>query len=167
MQMTVDRVIGLAQWLLLAGIAYTTTASVGYFVSPLDSTSNNSMTGTISAAADDSRRATLELAQSTHLFGVAQEDEVVPSEPIEVATGLPLELRGVFVSDSPVASVAILARRNHRAERYRVGEMVPGEVELIAILSDHVILNNGGRREILSFPKRTEGSRRAAGVLSD
>lgn len=71
-----------------------------------------------------------------------------------VATGLPLELRGVFAARPVEASVAYISVSGAAPVAFRVGE-APGGATITAILRDRVILSNGGNSEFLAFPDPT------------
>ena len=165
MQMLVNRVVSTTRWLLVAGISCMPIGSLSYFLKPVGAAPVTWLATAAPAAANDSSRTTLDLVQSKRLFGTPQNDGSADAEPAEVATKLPLELRGVFVTEAPGESVAILGRPNHHAGVYSIGDTAIDDVTLVAVLPDHVVLNNGGRKEILRFPKRTEASRQSPGVL--
>ena len=69
-------------------------------------------------------------------------------------TKLDLTLNAVFADTSQARASAVIATQNNsRAERYFIGEMLPGNVTLYAIYPGHVILKRGGRLEKLVFPR--------------
>jgi general secretion pathway protein C len=68
------------------------------------------------------------------------------------ATSLKLELRGTFNEDGADAGYAIIADENGVHRRYRVGETLPGDAELIAIYRGRVLLRRAGAEESLSLP---------------
>lgn len=71
-----------------------------------------------------------------------------------VATGLALELKGVFAARPAEASVAYISVSGAPATAFRVGEAAGGGT-ITAILRDRVILSNAGRSEFLAFPDPT------------
>ncbi|MEM1404454.1 MAG: type II secretion system protein GspC [Pseudomonadota bacterium] len=78
-------------------------------------------------------------------------------------TRLPLLLRGVVASSEAGLGQAVIEHRKVQ-DLYQVGDELPvnGAVELAKVLSDRVVLENGGRYEILRLFEETELSRLAA-----
>lgn len=72
-------------------------------------------------------------------------------------TRLPLVLRGVVASTEAGLGQAIIENKK-RQDLYQVGDELPlsGEVELAKVLPDRVVLDNGGRYEILRLFEDTE-----------
>ncbi len=66
-------------------------------------------------------------------------------------TGLTLTLHGVFLATREERSSAILSGRNSAAERYQVGDGLPGGAELVAVERDRILLRRNGEVESLSF----------------
>jgi general secretion pathway protein C len=84
------------------------------------------------------------------LFGRAddnQQEEVI-SAP---TTRLNLELQGVFLSDVPSTSSAIVAERGKDGKLYLVGDKLPGNSVLHSVESNHILLRRGARLEKLLF----------------
>ena len=84
------------------------------------------------------------------LFGRAddnQQEEVI-SAP---TTRLNLELQGVFLSDVPSTSSAIVAERGKDGKLYLVGDTLPGNSVLHSVESNHILLRRGARLEKLLF----------------
>lgn len=149
-----------ARWLIIVGIAYTLADTFRFVLaSPASVSEEASVVTPREAGLGIPGEVTLQRIQARNLFGalgaMAEPSETVPP-PRE--TALALQLRGVFVSDSPDSSVAIVAMPNQRGQLYAVGDMLPGEVELVAVLADHVLLSNGGVRETLAFPVARPGT---------
>ena len=87
-----------------------------------------------------------------HLFGETSTAEAMPQLPESAPeTRLRLELEGIFMSDDPRLSVAIIAEQNKPGEPYHVGDRVTPTVELAAVRQDRVILKRGTKFETLSF----------------
>jgi general secretion pathway protein C len=65
-------------------------------------------------------------------------------------TRLALQLQGVVASADPEAAVAIIEYQKDQ-QQYAVGDKlpVPGKVKLAKILADRVVLDNGGKYELL------------------
>ncbi|MEQ8857298.1 MAG: type II secretion system protein N [Pseudomonadales bacterium] len=169
---SVTRADVLVRWLLFAGILYTVADSTRYFF--FEDTSAGEVAGSSMAPAVGEvplRRASVDLIRSRNLFGVHDETSglvtSVPASP--QATDLALVLQGVFVADRSAASVAIVALPNRRGERFSIGERLPGNAELVAVQSDHVVISNAGVREILRFPTTSSAASRTSspGVLDE
>lgn len=95
------------------------------------------------------------------LFGTWDEramdaGEVIARDTVE--TKLPLTLVGVFVSDVPSASAAIISSGRGEGEYYSVGDRVPGNAVLDSVDGSGVILRRGARLERLSFADSSGGS---------
>jgi general secretion pathway protein C len=91
-----------------------------------------------------------------HLFGEAKPEVVAVAAPIKAPeTRLKLQLNGVFSSDSPASSMAIIAEQGKKGMTYFKGDKVPGNASLHEIYQDRVILSRAGKLETLSL-KRPE-----------
>ncbi|HHH47260.1 MAG TPA: type II secretion system protein GspC [Thiotrichales bacterium] len=92
-----------------------------------------------------------------HLMGKADavpEARPEPSVPVDAPeTRLNLVLRGVLASGSKALARAIIAEDRGEEKMYKVGDRLPGNAELVEILSDRVILRRGGRHETLRLPR--------------
>ena len=66
-------------------------------------------------------------------------------------TGLTLTLHGVFLATRGGRSSAILSGRDDAAERYAVGDELPGGAELVAVERNRILLRRNGEVESLSF----------------
>lgn len=84
------------------------------------------------------------------LFGTtaAVEEPAVVDAP---ETKLNLELQGVFIADDSNLSTAIIGERAKAGELYAIGERLPGNATLSAVLVDHVLIKRGSRTEKLMF----------------
>ncbi len=156
------RVAGAARWLIVAVIAYTLAGTVQYFAAGSDAPPAHARQLGRAPEVAVSAVATLRSIQAKNLFGALEPVEAPARELPMTArpTGLALQLQGVFVADVAEASAAIVSMPNRRGLLYSVGDTLPGDVELVAVLSDHVVLSNGGVRETLAFP--AAGDRAAA-----
>ena len=106
------------------------------------------------------------------LFGSAVEQEQV--EVVDAPeTKLNLELQGVFIADNADLSTAIIGERAKAGELYAIGERLPGNATLSAVLVDHVLIKRGTRIEKLMFSDSKfrvvapSGSSPVAGNLSN
>jgi general secretion pathway protein C len=144
-----------ARWVVIGGIAFTLANLVLFFVSPPDSTTSADA-GARPATRTPDRRPTVSLNAilSRNLFGEAGAtatplDNTLPA----VETRLPLELLGVFVDDDDgQTSAAIVAQKGRGGQLYVVGEVLPGNAELMEVHADHIVLRRAGARETLRFP---------------
>ena len=85
-----------------------------------------------------------------NLFGdVQQSNVVVAAEAPE--TRLNLELQGVFIATVTADSTAIVAERSKDGELFSIGDRLPGNAVLEAVLNDHILLKRGGQIEKLMF----------------
>ena len=85
-----------------------------------------------------------------NLFGdVQQSNVVVAAEAPE--TRLNLELQGVFIATVTADSTAIVAERGKDGELFSIGDRLPGNAVLEAVLNDHILLKRGGQIEKLMF----------------
>ena len=101
------------------------------------------------------------LADAGTLFGEWDEtasasEEFDRNELVE--TNLPLNLIGVFVSEFPERSGAIIASGNGEGTHYLVGDRIPGNAVLDSVESSSVMLRRGARLERLSFPQEGSGN---------
>jgi general secretion pathway protein C len=91
-----------------------------------------------------------------HLFGEAAPEKVLVAAPIKAPeTRLQLVLNGIFSSDTPAISMAIIAEKGKKDVTYFKGDTVPGNARLHEIYADRVILSRAGKFETLSL-KRPE-----------
>jgi len=101
-----------------------------------------------------------QLAQITaglHLFGDATKAPVVKEkdpdpdpEPVATDTSLKLELAGVFAYSPADKAIAIIGQGAEQSA-YGIGDKIVGEAKLLEVHTDHVILENRGKRERLKL----------------
>ncbi len=145
-----------AKWLIIAGIAYTLASTGLFFVAGADQQTPKTAE---SAARQERPRPAVNIRSivDRHLFGVADAPEKeAPEEQVAVVTRLPLELLAVLAADpddETSKGSAIISQRGKGGLFYRVGEMVPGNAELVEVAGDHVVLSRAGSRERLNFPE--------------
>ncbi len=94
---------------------------------------------------------------SLNLFGTVQRNIVVPTTDAP-ATKLNLLLQGVFLAEQAENSSAIVAGNGKEGELFNIGDTLPGNAVLAAVLEDHILLRRGGRMEKLMFSDNTVGS---------
>ncbi len=92
------------------------------------------------------------LVSSLHLFGVAGEKkkEHTPTEAPD--TRLNLKLRGVYAIGNDGKGVALIASGSKPEKLIRIGEKLPGNIELEAVYPDRVIISRSGKSETLRLP---------------
>lgn len=92
--------------------------------------------------------------QQLNLFGRA---EVTSSAKTVDApqTKLNLELLGVFTSDDPSNSAAVVAQKNKDGELFSIGDRLPGNAILDSVHDDHILIKRGGRLEKLMFSEES------------
>ena len=90
---------------------------------------------------------------SYDFFGRPQLAEAVPQVIRQTApeTRLRLRLEGVFVAAQPEASGAIVAGTDGVTDYYRVGDIIAGNVELVAVEDHRILISRQGAVESLSF----------------
>ncbi len=103
--------------------------------------------------------------ESLNLFGTVRKT-ATPSVIDAPATRLNLELQGVFLSDDKASSTAIVAEKNKTGELFHIGDRLPGNAVLAAVLEDHILIRRGGRMEKLMFTdsKLRSSAKRQAGT---
>ena len=81
---------------------------------------------------------------------VASDGDLAGIELGAKETGLSLSLKGVIASGIPDAARAIIEHQKAQ-QQYAVGDKLPvsGQVKVAKILADRVVLNNGGKYELL------------------
>ncbi len=79
----------------------------------------------------------------------------VPTTPgIVPETDLSLTLHGVVRAIPPSRSRAIVSSDGGPAKSHLIGDEIADGMRLVEVQSDHVVIENDGRRETLSFPHR-------------
>lgn len=97
---------------------------------------------------------------SWHLFGSPDN-----AGPQVARTTLALTLRGTFASADPKNGIAFIADANGRERSYQVGDTLPGDAVLDSVLTDHVIVRNGGQLERLGLPGETAAPATSAAAI--
>ncbi|MCK7596731.1 hypothetical protein M0G74_05530 [Microbulbifer sp. CAU 1566] len=98
---------------------------------------------------------TAESLPATAFFGVAEvKSEAEPD--LDLAnipiTQLNLVLSGVLSSSLSDHASALVAERGKPAERFYVGQSLPGGAEVYSVEVDHIILRRNGQMEKLTYP---------------
>lgn len=97
---------------------------------------------------------TAQIAQ-WHLFGEinAKKTPQAPKTTQAPDTKLRLELNGVYLAPEASDSSAIIVEKGE-ADRYKVGDELPGGVTLHEVYGDRVIIERSGRLETLRFSEK-------------
>lgn len=105
-------------------------------------------------------------AARQHIFGIAGEKpkKVIDREPALTVTNLNLALLGIYAAQPADRALAIISANGKPEEVFRVGETIIGGASLAEVLQTEVVINNGGRREILKLPEKVASSGRSAGM---
>ena len=144
-----------ARWLAVFGIAYTLAMSVLFFVSGPAGSDLTMSSGTSASPLPAPNANSVNAILSRNLFGVAGATAAIDGATAEVETRLPLQLLGVFVAEQGSAdadSAAIVAQKGKPGELYQIGDLLPGNAELIEVHPQHIVLRRAGARETLRFP---------------
>jgi general secretion pathway protein C len=144
-----------ARWLAVFGIAYTLAMSVLFFVSGPAGSELTMSSGTSASPLRAPTANSVNAILSRNLFGVAGATAAIDGATAEVETRLPLQLLGVFVAEQGSAdadSAAIVAQKGKPGELYQIGDLLPGNAELIEVHPQHIVLRRAGARETLRFP---------------
>jgi general secretion pathway protein C len=162
-----NRLVEPAKILIIIGIAYTLAMTGWYFVSgptPLTLADDKPKVGRVAkkpmSIADIAAR---------NLFGQAR-DVAAPAAFDAPETHLRLTLEGVFQSEQPEESAAIIAEQNKPGELFLVGGKLPGNVTLTEVHADRIVLRRNGVLETLRFsdePPLLTASHRDEGPLTD
>ncbi len=149
-------ILNLAQilWMLLPQPPE--SASISEIVNPLS----------VGAGSSQSAAVDIDTLVGWNLFGTVS--QLVP-RPVQVApttvtdtldnieanasdTRLALKLQGVVSSSDPAVAVAVIEHKN-KQQQYRLGDKLPlgSNVRVAKILADRVVLDNGGKYELLKL----------------
>lgn len=147
--------VRLASWLLLAVILWTLLNTVWFFLGGATQTPEQSSIEARPEVAGERPTIDTEQLRRLQLFGAenASADRVADAPE----TRLRLELKGVFLGATADSSSAIVAERGGRAQLYAVGDRLPGNAELMRVLSDRIVLRRGAAMETLRFPETDLG----------
>ncbi len=98
--------------------------------------------------------ARLNTVANLHLFGIPSKLTSAQGAEIDAReTGLKLTLRGVFASNEPQQSMAIVADQQNNEKVYVRGDAVVAGVVLYEVYPDRVILERSGSYETLTMPR--------------
>jgi general secretion pathway protein C len=79
---------------------------------------------------------------------------------------LRITLRGVSAGTDDQLGSALIESQDKKTERYNVGDNLPGNAKLHAVMPDRVVIIRGGAFENLYFPEETEGGSGSIGFYN-
>ncbi len=144
-----NRRIATAASIVLVVLMSLSIANTVLFV--LDAMNPPSLTTTTSTTRATNTPTAGPKVSTLELFGKYQEVREVPQVVDAPETKLNLELQGVFIAEDEKLSTAIVAQKNKTGELYHIGDRLPGNATLAAVLEDHVLIKRGTRMEKLAF----------------
>ncbi len=105
-------------------------------------------------------------AARDHIFGIAGSK---PAPKITRTTEAPvtklnLSLVGVYSAQPADRALAILSANGKPEEVYRIGETITGRAVLKEVLHNQVVIDNGGRNEIVKLPEKVASTGRSTGL---
>jgi len=154
------RLVEPVRWLVIGGIAFTLANTVLFFVAPPEADTDTTTSRSNTRTPDRRPEVSINAILSRNLFGQAGASATATAQNDlpTVETRLPLELLGVFEADEAQDSAAIVAQKGKAGELYVVGQLLPGNAELIEVHADYIVLRRAGARETLRFPQVAGGS---------
>lgn len=101
---------------------------------------------------------------SMELFGRPPSNQPVPESVRRNApeTRLRLTLEGVMVAERPENSGAIVTSGGNITAHYRVGDVIPGNAELVEVEPQRILIRRQGALESLTFDEDSDGPALAA-----
>ncbi len=97
-----------------------------------------------------------ELIHQRDIFNSVRPEEKSVVAPVPV-TPLKLTLWGVALFENGGSYCVIEDKQKREQDLYGIGDVVPGEAEVKAIEWDRVVLNRGGKDEVLEIESASEG----------
>ena len=97
-----------------------------------------------------------------HLFGEAA-DKTQPTRQARAGATRPgLVLRGTLTANDSSRARAIVADREGLERAYRIGDSLPGNVELAGIYTDHIVVRGNQGEEKIYLPREEQAGGRPA-----
>jgi type II secretion system protein C len=90
-----------------------------------------------------------------HLFGEAA-NGTLPARQSSAGTRQELVLRGTLTANDPSLARAIVADQQNFERAYQIGESLPGEKELTAIHTDHIVVRGARGEETIYLPREEQ-----------
>ncbi len=105
-------------------------------------------------------------AAGKHIFGEAgvKPAPKVERKVIAPETKLNLSLIGVYAANPADQALAIISANGKPEQVFRVGESVIGRAVLHEVRTSEVVIDNGGREEILKLPEKVASTGRNVGL---
>lgn len=105
-------------------------------------------------------------AARQHIFGLAGQKpkKTITREPVRPVTNLNLSLLGIYSAQPADQALAIISANGKPEEVFRVGETIIGGASLAEVLHTEVVINNGGRKEVLKLPEKVASTGRNVGA---
>ena len=105
------------------------------------------------APAQSSAPAPMQSIAKWHLFGNPETVNLAALARNAPPTALKLILRGTLALPDATQGIALIADEQGRERSYNVGDDIVGNVKLIEVYTDHVVLNHEGSLEDLQLPR--------------
>jgi general secretion pathway protein C len=105
-------------------------------------------------------------AARQHIFGIAGSKPVVQVEREEIPeeTKLNLSLIGVYSAQPMDTALAIVSANGKPEEVFRIGDTITGRAKLLEVKPTEIVIDNGGRKEIVKLPEKFTSAGRTAGL---
>ncbi len=152
----ISRRLALLVNLLLISLIAWIVADLTWQLLPADTVTSQATQSTVSPSGKKFEKPSMENVVRLHLLG---ESKTLASKktggPIKAPdTHLRLDLHGVFASNKPELSLAIIAEKKGKDKTYRQGDSLPSGVLLHEIYADRVILSRNGKFETLRLVRK-------------
>jgi general secretion pathway protein C len=145
----------IAEWILLALIAFLLARAAMAFFAPLPLPKGDRLAAATGSA---SEKPQIEGRNPFPASGASAAPAASPSESV-AETALDLGLTGVWPAEQTPS--AIIRRPDGKQRRYAVGEEIVSGVRLVEVQSDYVIIEQNGVRESLRFENKAPIERAA------
>ncbi len=105
-------------------------------------------------------------AAQQHIFGLAgsKPKPVIDKTPVAQVTRLNLSLIGVYSAQPMDRAIAIVSANGKPEEVFRIGDTITGNARLLEVLPTEIVIDNGGKREIVKLPEQVASSGSTAGL---
>lgn len=105
-------------------------------------------------------------AARQNIFGIAGSKPVVAvkREVAPEVTKLNLSLIGVYSAQPMDRALAIVSANGKPEEVFRIGDTIIGRAKLLEVKPTEIVIDNGGRKEIVKLPEKFATSGRGAGM---
>ncbi len=106
-------------------------------------------------------------AAQQHIFGIAGSKpaiQIAKPDPVAQITKLNLSLIGVYSAQPMDRALAIVSANGKPEEVFRIGETITGRAKLLEVLPTEIVIDNGGKREIVKLPEKVASTGRTTGL---